>query len=118
MPYTNVLWIRYILSYLLGQYKVNGGDKSHLAEFASDTKELNKRLDVRTKVENGAFMSATEVLNFVVLKGWVSEDQLERYGVDESTLGELSQLIDSSEEEDEDENEEDDEDKDEDDDRR
>ena len=63
-------------------------------------------------------MSATEVLNFVVLKGWVSEDQLERYGVDESTLGELSQLIDSSEEEDEDENEEDDEDKDEDDDRR
>jgi serine/threonine-protein kinase haspin len=97
LPYTNVLWIRYVLAYLLKAYKKSGGNKNDLNEFTVDTKELNKRLNFKTKVENGAFTSAHDVLAYVVSMGWVSEEQLENYGVDESILGEVSELIDDGE---------------------
>jgi serine/threonine-protein kinase haspin len=102
-PYTNVLWIRYILTYLLKTYQAPGlrpKERRALNHLTAEIKELQKRLNVKTKVANGAFTSAQEVLAFVVDAGWVTEEQLEKYGVDESTLGEVSKLIEDSDDSD------------------
>ncbi|KAK0118595.1 hypothetical protein ONS96_011687 [Cadophora gregata f. sp. sojae] len=85
IPYSNVLWIRYILSFLTKQFKRHSrGPKAtkDLATFEAEIKDLKRRLDVRTKVENGAFVSACQVLDYVFGKGWVSEEQLGSAGVD------------------------------------
>ncbi|OWP05445.1 hypothetical protein B2J93_7646 [Marssonina coronariae] len=85
IPYSNVLWIRYILSYLTKTFKKSSRSQSvkeQLRAFEADTRDLKRRLDVRTKVENGAFSSATEVLNFVYGRGWVGESQLEDFGME------------------------------------
>lgn len=88
MPYTNVLWIRYILSYLTKQFKKSKsrGWKDSLAKFEGEVKEVKRRLDVRTKVENGAFSSAMEILDFVFELGWVNEEMLEGFGMDSTIL--------------------------------
>jgi hypothetical protein len=54
--------------------------------FKAETRELSKRLDTRTKGENGAFKSAQEVMFYIAEKGWVSEEQIERYGVDSTMM--------------------------------
>jgi hypothetical protein len=54
--------------------------------FKKETRELNKRLHTRTKVENGAFTSAQEVMAYIAEMGWVSEEQIERYGVDSTMM--------------------------------
>jgi hypothetical protein len=54
--------------------------------FKQETRELSKRLDTRTKVENGAFSSAQEVMAYIAEMGWVSEEQVERYGVDSTMM--------------------------------
>lgn len=88
-PYSNVLWIRYILSFLTKQFKKHSRSpkaKKALVEFEAEIKDLKRRLDVRTKVENGAFESACQVLDYVFGMGWVSEEQLGGAGVDGSVL--------------------------------
>ncbi|PBP26688.1 hypothetical protein BUE80_DR002351, partial [Diplocarpon rosae] len=88
-PYSNVLWIRYILSYLTKTFKKSSGSESvkrELRSFEADTRDLKRRLDVRTKVENGAFSSAMEVLDFVYGRGWVGESQLEEFGMESTVL--------------------------------
>lgn len=101
MPYTNVLWIRYILHYLLKTYQDRPGGLTSSARrefnlFVTAIKELQKRLNTKTKIENGAFTSAQDVLAFALQERWVTEQQLEQYGVDESSLGEISSLIEDS----------------------
>ncbi|KAJ5054507.1 uncharacterized protein L3040_000778 [Drepanopeziza brunnea f. sp. 'multigermtubi'] len=85
IPYTNVLWIRYILFYLTKTLKKSctssSKSKDALKDFEAETKELKHRLDVRTK-HKGAFGSAMEVLNYVFEKGWVGNEILEGFGVD------------------------------------
>ncbi|PVH78989.1 hypothetical protein DL98DRAFT_421218 [Cadophora sp. DSE1049] len=88
-PYSNVLWIRYILSFLTKQFKKHSrglGAITDLATFEAEIKDLKRRLDVRTKVENGAFVSACQVLDYVFGRGWVSEEQLGSAGVDSTIL--------------------------------
>ncbi|KAH7416770.1 hypothetical protein BKA64DRAFT_276586 [Cadophora sp. MPI-SDFR-AT-0126] len=88
-PYSNVLWIRYILSFLTKQFKKHSpGPKAakYLATFEAEIKDMKRRLDVRTKVENGAFVSACQVLDYVFGRGWVSEEQLGSAGVDSTIL--------------------------------
>lgn len=88
IPYTNVLWIRYILSYLTKTFKRSKplNCKEDLKAFETETKVLKRKLDVRMKVENGAFSSAMEVLEYAFGKGWVSEEQLEEFGMDSTIL--------------------------------
>lgn len=66
--------------------KANSGKVQALKKFNDEMKELNRRLDCRTKVENGGFGTATEVLWYCVESGWVSEVQAEEYGADVSTI--------------------------------
>ncbi|CZT13510.1 uncharacterized protein RCO7_09304 [Rhynchosporium graminicola] len=89
IPYSNVLWIRYILSFLTKQLKKHSPGskiKKDLVTFEAEIKDMKRRLDVRTKVENGAFESACQVLDYVFLKGWVSEEQLGGAGLDSTIL--------------------------------
>jgi hypothetical protein len=72
-----------MLGHLKKAFKKTGGT---LTVFNEQTKELNSRLDSRTKVENGAFGTATDVLCYCVGMGWVSEEQAEEYGADVSTI--------------------------------
>ncbi|PMD52536.1 uncharacterized protein K444DRAFT_543262 [Hyaloscypha bicolor E] len=88
IPYTNVLWIRYLLHHLERSFKEHGVDQKELTEFKNQTKELKTRLDPRTLVKNGAFETAGGVLDFVWEKGWVSQEQLEERGVDTTILSE------------------------------
>jgi serine/threonine-protein kinase haspin len=85
-PYNNVVWIKYLLKWLTDAYKVYGGDKNEMVVFKQETRELSKRLDTRTKVENGAFSSAQEVMAYIAEMGWVSEEQVEKYGVDSTMM--------------------------------
>ena len=88
IPYTNVLWIRYLLHHLERSFKEHGVDQKELREFKNQTKKLKTRLDPRTLVKNGAFETAGGVLDFVWEKGWVSQEQLEERGVDTTILSE------------------------------
>ncbi|KAH8751892.1 hypothetical protein BGZ57DRAFT_101181 [Hyaloscypha finlandica] len=88
IPYTNVLWIRYLLHHLERSFKEHGVDQKELREFKNQTKELKTRLDPRTLVKNGAFETAGGALDFVWEKGWVSQEQLEERGVDTTILSE------------------------------
>jgi len=86
IPYTNVLWIRAIIHYLI---KTWTGNKDVLQRFKRDILELEHRLHPRVAVENGGFETAHGVLEFIVEQGWVTEQQLE------GTDGESSWLSDS-----------------------
>ncbi|RDL37447.1 uncharacterized protein BP5553_04880 [Venustampulla echinocandica] len=87
VPYTNVIWIQFILGHLKREFKKkNGASSPELRQFTEETKELSKRLDPRTKVENGAFQTAYEVLEFVLWQGWVTYDQADASGVEFDTL--------------------------------
>jgi hypothetical protein len=72
MPYTNVLWIRYIHHWLKQQTtklpKVSNS-------FLKDTKEFEKKLVPRSVTTDGSFNTAEEVLEFMRVKGWVTEEQ-------------------------------------------
>lgn len=90
IPYTNVIWIGYMLGYLRKVFKkADGAGSKPLKAFNEETKELSNRLDSRTKLENGAFLTATDVLYYCLEKGWVSEEQAEEYGADMSTILEV-----------------------------
>ncbi|TVY36938.1 putative serine/threonine-protein kinase haspin-like protein [Lachnellula occidentalis] len=121
-PYSNVIWIGYMVGYLKKALKKTSSSSNHhsssthhssrsgkasssgktskvgsekqsgsgrtskdvLAAFNEETKTLTGRLDPRTKISNGAFGTATEVLFYCVERGWVSEVQAEEYGADVS----------------------------------
>jgi len=87
IPYTNVIWIGYMLGYLKKVFKkADGAGSKPLKSFNEEAKELSNLLDSRTKLENGAFLTATDVLCYCLEKGWVSEEQAEEYGADLSTI--------------------------------
>ena len=89
-PYSNVLWIKHILGFLIKRYKGLGPQtieaKTALHEFEKETKDLKFRLNVKTSVDKGAFSTAAEVLQYVIQKGWVSEEQVMGYGSESSIL--------------------------------
>jgi hypothetical protein len=86
-PYHNVIWIQFLLNYLKKELgKSKGPILDDLKEFVNETMEMSKRMDPRTKIENGAFMSATQVLEYVIAQGWVSFEQAEVVGTSELSI--------------------------------
>ena len=89
-PYNNVLWIKYILGFLTKRFKASGPKtekaRKDLQVFDAETKELKTKLSVQTSVSKGGFSTAGEVLQYVVQKGWVSEEQVMGYGGEYSML--------------------------------
>lgn len=101
IPYTNVLWIKYILQYLGKNYlKSKTNDLTAYETFKAETKELSSRLNPMTKVENGAFSSAGQMLEYVVAQGWVVEEQIVEYGAELSESEGADKVDEESEEED------------------
>lgn len=76
IPYTNVLWLRYLLMMLLGKLKHDGADPNIAKSLEADIKAMKTRFDFRTKVENGAFSTAQDVLVWMIEQGWVTDDQI------------------------------------------
>ncbi len=73
MPYTNVIWLYYVLKYVAGKYK---GPQTPFKKFLTDTDELWKRLNPDKSHSDGAFSSAMEVLEYCVRQGWIEEKEL------------------------------------------
>ncbi|KAE8447137.1 hypothetical protein EG329_011121 [Mollisiaceae sp. DMI_Dod_QoI] len=88
IPYTNVLWLRYLLKMLFSKLKKNipASDKNTMKNLETETAELRRRLDTRTKIDNGAFSSAQDILLWMSEQGWVSEEQIAGEGGDETTF--------------------------------
>ena len=88
IPYTNVLWIWYLLNWLedgaIYKYDREKDDVEKQETKSAESIEFRRRLNTRTKKE--PFESATEVLNFALQSGWVTEEQCQSYGVDCSIL--------------------------------
>lgn len=84
--YNNVVWIKYIFDWLVKRYKKTARDGAGLREFEEEVEELGHRLKPRVSPAEKPFNSAVEVLDYVYLKGWVNEEQIENYGVDVSLL--------------------------------
>ncbi|KAG0647541.1 Serine threonine-kinase haspin [Hyphodiscus hymeniophilus] len=76
IPYTNVLWIKYLLGYLKKNFRDSGGNLEDLRRFEKDTTELKRRLDPRTLVKNGAFTSAIDVSIYVQDMEWITDTQI------------------------------------------
>lgn len=72
-PYTNVLWLAYIYSYLVANFK---GEPKELNRFKKQTAELWKYLNPDAAEDVPCFGSAVDVVGFVVEGGFVSPDQL------------------------------------------
>ena len=79
-PYSNVLWIKYILAHLQNDFKKHGNNQGALTQFTVDVSELKRRLDTRTKIENGGFQTAAEVFQFVIDQGWITAKQVHELG--------------------------------------
>jgi serine/threonine-protein kinase haspin len=86
-PYSNVLWIKFLLGYVKKNFKDSDGDMKELAQFEQETKELKKRLDPRTHTSNGGFSSAGEIFEYVAQQQWISAEQVEAMGENTSFLG-------------------------------
>ncbi|KAM3511994.1 hypothetical protein MY11210_004394 [Beauveria gryllotalpidicola] len=72
-PYSNVLWLAYLYSYLVSNFK---GDKKALQNFRSTTQELWKYLDPAARDDVPCFSCAADVVCFGVEAGWIAESQL------------------------------------------
>ncbi|KAK3995994.1 Serine/threonine-protein kinase haspin hrk1 [Cladorrhinum sp. PSN332] len=82
-PYTNVLWLHYVYSYLVKNFT---GDAKELRQFKKETKELRVHLDPEAPRGVLSFPCAGDVVRFVVEAGWVEEGQLIGDGGDGSTF--------------------------------
>ncbi|KUJ07155.1 uncharacterized protein LY89DRAFT_789946 [Mollisia scopiformis] len=74
LPYTNVLWLRYLLLMLIRKLKDKHPSLAKNVE--AEAKELKRQFEPMTKVENGAFSTAQDVLVWLVGAGWVTEEQI------------------------------------------
>ncbi|KAJ6788196.1 hypothetical protein PWT90_02161 [Aphanocladium album] len=72
-PYTNVLWLAYLYSYLVGNFR---GEKKELQNFRCTTEELWKYLNPEASDEVPCFSCAADVVGFGVEAGWITESQL------------------------------------------
>lgn len=74
IPYTNVLWLYYILHYIQENYC---GASAFLDVFKSETEELRRKIHPDTSVFNGGFDSANEIFIYTIKKGWLKKTDLE-----------------------------------------
>jgi serine/threonine-protein kinase haspin len=69
-PYTNVIWIHYVLEFLIQDFK---GPKKELERFKMGVKELREMLSPDVPIEDGGFASAEEVRAFCVEEGLMDD---------------------------------------------
>ncbi|KAL2212727.1 hypothetical protein CC79DRAFT_440899 [Sarocladium strictum] len=72
-PYTNVLWLAYLYTYLVDNFT---GPKKDVAEFEDETTEMWTHLNPEAAEEIPSFGCAADIVHFAVESGWVREDQL------------------------------------------
>lgn len=89
VPYTNVLWLKYLFGWLRTQYLKRIALENHTDVWYNipGVRELTRRFDFRT-VEG--FDSATDVLIFAIEKGWITNEQIEENGFDSTFISEHS----------------------------
>jgi serine/threonine-protein kinase haspin len=73
MPYTNVLWIRYLMWWLQTTFRKYGDSKA-LELFQEDAKELQRGLSPVTKLDD-SFATAAQILDYTINKGWITREQ-------------------------------------------
>ena len=76
-PYTNVIWIWYLLNHMIQFYD----GEELIDDFVNETYELRIKLNPDRTFSEGAFRRSGEVLDFCVRQGWISEDDLSDLGV-------------------------------------
>lgn len=67
-----MIWLWYLLDYTIKHYK---GSQRSLNKFSAETAELRRRLHPDTRIFDGGFSGAWEVLVFAVESGWISSDE-------------------------------------------
>ncbi|OAR02763.1 hypothetical protein LLEC1_06617 [Akanthomyces lecanii] len=72
-PYTNVLWLAYLYSYLVDNFR---GEKKELRNFRTTTQELWEYLNPDASDDVPCFSCAADVVGFGVEAGWIAESQL------------------------------------------
>ncbi|KAJ2899596.1 hypothetical protein MKZ38_002970 [Zalerion maritima] len=75
-PYTNVLWLAYIYSFLTSPKHFKGSDKESLREFKKETAEMWLHLNPDAPDEVESFSCAGDVVMFAVEVGWIKQGQL------------------------------------------
>lgn len=88
-PYTNILWLAYIYSYLSRHFQ---GEKRALTNFKKVTKELWSHLDPDAPLDILSFSSATDVVRYAVEAGWLTEAQL----AGDRDIGQFAEVPDES----------------------
>jgi serine/threonine-protein kinase haspin len=87
-PYTNVLWLAYLYTYLTSNFV---GDPEELQHFVDETQEMWKYLNPDAGLDVPCFGSAEDIVCFAVEAGWVREDQL--VGVGASMIDKEDSII-------------------------
>jgi serine/threonine-protein kinase haspin len=93
VPYSNVLWIRYLFMWLRMSYlkTIAPENDNYLWYSIPGVSEINKKFDLRTRQ---GFESAAEVLIFASEQGWITDEQLDENGVDSTILSQYSIIRD------------------------
>ena len=82
IPYTNVVWINYLLIRLRERYQTYGPAGTFSSVFREQKRELNREVEELARMlgdRGEGFESATQVLEYVCEKGWVTEAQLKEF---------------------------------------
>lgn len=73
-PYTNIIWLRYILNYIL---KHNNLPRLDVDDFKSETFAIRRRMDPALRTNRGAFQSASELWNECIKNGWICQEPVD-----------------------------------------
>ncbi|KAH8594868.1 hypothetical protein B0O99DRAFT_512891 [Bisporella sp. PMI_857] len=83
IPYTNVVWIHYLLGVLRDKYQKDGADSEN---FVEEKRQLNKELrelESRLGTKANGFQNAMETLEYIFEQGWITQEQYENYGIEQ-----------------------------------
>lgn len=84
IPYTNVLWIKYLFGWLHGHYQKSILPKKDYGFYSiPGISDLRHKFDLRTRQ---GFESAADLLIFALDQGWITNDQIDESGVDTTIL--------------------------------
>jgi hypothetical protein len=70
IPYTNVIWLHYILDFIIGKYTTDNQDRL-VNIFKGQVAELRELLDPEREADEGGFISASEVFWHCCNQGWL-----------------------------------------------
>ncbi|CAG8977549.1 hypothetical protein HYALB_00012355 [Hymenoscyphus albidus] len=82
VPYTNVIWLQYLLGYLKKQFTQSPTyTREANATFQTEIREIERGMSTRTKIDNGAFTSAAQVLERCMELGYIHYEDFEASGI-------------------------------------